>query len=168
MLETATKPLVLALDLATTTGWAMGQIGHRCDHGSIRFGQRSKLARAEIFYNCKQWLNTSFETKPDIIVYEQPIPMGFGRTNFESIRILNGIPAIVELWSYENKIFRISDVNVKSIRKYILGTIPDGKIVKAEIIKKIISYGYIPTDHNAADAIALWIYATKTFLSEVA
>lgn len=90
-----------------------------------------------------------------------------GKTNFETLRILYGLAAITEGMAYAHGIFRVTGVNVQSVRYWLLGQRPKKEEAKKLIIQSVTSFGYQPEDDNAADAIALWLYSTKHLLKEV-
>lgn len=157
---------VLALDLATKTGYACGKIGQRCMmHGAIRFAPPG-ASRAHILVGAMTWITSKIRTlKPDIVIFESPIPAMFmGRkTSFNTTRILYGLCGIVEAVCLSHNILKIADLNVSSVRKNLLGTTYRGKEAKEEVKKFIISSGYIPEDDNAADALMLWIYFNRFY-----
>src|SRR5262245_23437780 len=94
---------ILALDLASVTGWACGAPGQGVPRsGSIRFA-RVGASMGAIFSGCAQWLRDFLTVQEvSLIVFESPMEPGFmtGKTNASTIRVLMGLPAIVEATVY--------------------------------------------------------------------
>src|SRR5262245_11951206 len=66
--------LILALDLATMTGWAYGALGDDVPtFGSLRFGSPSCSHQA-LFGSALRWLSELLKAQPvDLVVYEEPL-----------------------------------------------------------------------------------------------
>src|ERR1700746_3894175 len=100
----AYTPRILALDLASRTGWACGNC---CDavprSGSVRFA-REGASMAALFAGCRQWLSDFLATEADVelIVFEAPMDptMFAGARRPENARQLIGLCALVEECTY--------------------------------------------------------------------
>lgn len=154
-------PTILALDLATRTGFALGGINDRTlTSGSVAFGKPGAPPGA-IFSRCRSWVADFVLTaKPTIVVFEQPLVPMFkvGQTNFSTIRILVGLAAIVEEQLYGSGI-QVSEARVSDIRRHFIGTHKHGRAAaKSMTIMACRRLGWSPVDDNAADAMALWHY----------
>lgn len=153
---------ILALDLATTMGWAYGRrAGEAYQHGSVRLAppgsSHGALGAALI-----TWMSDfcKVSERPDKVVYESPLnPFAMrGRTDFKTARILVSLPFVAEsvasLLSIEAQ-----EASVQSVRSHFVG----GKIGKGEgkmlVMRQCRLLGYEPRDDNAADAIAILDYA---------
>ena len=67
--------LVLALDVATRTGYALGRVGERPTFGSIRFGKSSSDDNV-IFGAALDWTSRFLEPqpRPDLLALEALLP----------------------------------------------------------------------------------------------
>jgi crossover junction endodeoxyribonuclease RuvC len=152
--------IILALDLASVTGWALGAPGEIPRSGSIRFA-RSGHSMAAHFRGCRTWL-TDFVTisKPDIVVFEGPLAPSYvaGNTNTDVVRALMGLIAIVEEALYDTRI-QVREATVSNVRAFFLGT---NRIkrdeAKVATKRRCRELGWPVTDDNSADALALWAY----------
>jgi hypothetical protein len=92
---------VLALDLASVTGWACGEPGATPAHGSIRFASQGASHEA-IFASAFRWMNSILlEFGPKLVVWESPLA-GFktGSTTNNATTILFGLPAVIGTATY--------------------------------------------------------------------
>jgi hypothetical protein len=67
------NPRILALDLASRTGWAVGvPSDEKPRSGSLRFA-REGASMGAVFAGCRQWLNDFLATENDIklVVFER-------------------------------------------------------------------------------------------------
>ena len=94
------SPSILALDLASRTGWALGEPSDpRPLSGSLRFA-REGASMGAVFSGCRQWLSRFLAENRDIklVVFEAPMtPQHMsGRTDPSVVRRLMGLCAVVE------------------------------------------------------------------------
>lgn len=162
--------MILALDLATVTGWACGLPGERPLSGSVRFG-KSSPTHGEIAANAIAWmLGKLDDLKPTVIVYEQPLPPNFtgGNTTLNTSMVLMGLPFLLSGIAYKLGIFNVASARVSDVRTFFLG----GNLKSAEAAKltlqRCISLGFDPGDDNEADALALWCYQCALVRPELA
>jgi hypothetical protein len=99
-----TAPRILALDLASRTGWACGFPDEdKPRSGSVRF-TREGASLGAVFAGCRQWLSDFVATETDIglIVFEAPMAPAHmaGFTSAHVIRVLIGLCAVVEEFGY--------------------------------------------------------------------
>lgn len=157
---------ILALDLATTTGWAIGRPGQKLRSGSQRFAARNE-DQATGFARYSLWLADILATE-DVteVCYEQPMDprhmMKNGRatTNFDTIRLLLGLCAITEAEARKARVKTITEAPVQSVRSYLLRTRPPKGEAKAQVMRMLNILGYRPGDDNEADALAIFLYAS--------
>src|SRR5437762_2261881 len=65
---------VLALDLASVSGWAVGEPGGEPKHGSLRFASVGASHEA-IFAKAAMWIEQKIiDCNPSTIVWEAPMP----------------------------------------------------------------------------------------------
>jgi Holliday junction resolvasome RuvABC endonuclease subunit len=154
---------VLALDLATNTGWACGSTeGTPVSHGVVTM---PKTGDDLGWYLChfRDWLNLACDDmEPEQIVFESPImPEG---TSIQTLRKLYSLCGVTELVARERKIL-VTEANLAQIRKHFIGTskapsdIKDARVrrmwLKNRTIEECCKRGFSATDDNDADAIAL-------------
>jgi hypothetical protein len=153
-------PMILALDLASRSGWALGAAGETPRSGSVSFA-RAEHSMAAHFVGCRQWL-TDFVAvnNPRIVVFEAPLAPSYvaGRTNTDTVRKLMGLTAIVEEALY-GKGFDVREAPVSKVREFFLGTAHLKRREAKQATKhRCVELGWRPCDDNAADALALWAY----------
>lgn len=151
---------ILALDIATTTGWAFGRPGDIPRSGSVRLAPPGS-SNGAIGRGMLRFLTDFISVeKPDQIYYEVPLdPRHMGaKTTFKTARILLGLPFLVETIAEARGIFRLREAGVQDVRKYFVGT-PRPKDKKAAVQTQCRVLGWKPVDDNAADALALWAFA---------
>lgn len=152
---------ILALDLATTSGWAEGPIDGTPRYGSERFAPAG-AARAAVLGKAITYFQRRFMAfRPAVVVFEAPLPPSFmrGHTNFNTSRTLLALPGIIEGLCAINGIDRVMEAKVSDIRRFFIGGNPRGEEGKKQTIARLVSMGFAPQDDNAADALALWHYA---------
>lgn len=164
--------IVLALDVATVVGFAVGAIDKAPPptaleassqggvsqplSGSQRIGHQRMDAGA-FFASYERWLRDMIGVHtPDIIVFEAPFISG-GKQMNAAIRLL-GMAAVTELVAHHLGV-RIFSAHMSKVRKHFCGT----GHAKRDIIKKKIqdacdARGWFYADDNAADALAVWDY----------
>jgi crossover junction endodeoxyribonuclease RuvC len=165
-------PRILALDLASRSGWACGYPYDRVPRsGSIRFTKLGASLGA-IYCHCREWLDDFiFAHDPDqredvdLIVFEAPMaPIHMASlTNAHTIRLLIGLCAVVEEFAFANRI-DVREAKVSDVRRHFIGAgrfkRPEAKAATIETCHRL---GWAPADDNAADALALWHYQASIF-----
>ena len=153
---------VLALDLATTTGFAYGAPGSIPRFGHIRF-TKAGSSHAETFRAFRQWLesdwNQGIKNVPDAVVYESPaVPtIMSGRTNINTIRLLVGLCAHLEEWCH-GKVDYCHEARVADVRNHFVGSNMKSNAAKAKTMARCRMLGWEVTTYDEADACALWFY----------
>jgi hypothetical protein len=156
---------ILALDLATRTGWAEGDIGSRPRHGSERFAPAG-ADRSAVLAGAIRHLQRRFMVfPPAMVVFEAPMAPNImaGRTNANTARTLIGLAGLVEAICQINGIYRVREAKVSDIRRWFVGGNPRGEIGKKLTIDRLRAMGFDPQDDNAADALALWHYTAAQY-----
>ena len=147
---------ILALDLGTTTGWAL-----RTPDGAITSGTQSfRPQRFEgggmRFLRFKRWL-TELKAHAD----------GIDSLHFEEVRrhvstdaahAYGGFLATLTSWC-ENHQIPYQGVPVGTIKKHATGK---GNASKDEMITAMRRLGHVPTDDNEADALAILHWASQS------
>ena len=154
------KGTVLALDLATVTGWAHGKPGSKPTFGSIRFGKPGG-DRSAAYRNFRRWLDEKWNVRdhqPDLIVYESsavPSIMA-GKTNIDTIKLLIGLAEHLEEYAYNN--FELREASVSQVRAHFIGSNMKAAIAKPLTRERCQTLGWDVEDFDQADACALWDY----------
>lgn len=144
----------LALDLGTSTGWAVHIDGQKkLFSGVVSFKTNRFSGGGVRFLKFKKWL--------DIIDSEYG---GFDQVEFEEVRrhlgvdaahIYGGFLAVLSGWC-EDKGVAYQGYPVGTIKKHATGK---GNANKDDVIKSIKQKGYQPTTSDEADAIAVMLLA---------
>lgn len=152
--------IVLALDLASVSGWACGEPGGDPEHGSIRFASLGSSHEA-VFAAAYRWMNDACAFRmPEVVVWEAPLPPVFkhGNSNVNTTTLLYGLPAVIGAAAYANKIYNIRKAETRDVRFHFIGSNPKRVRAKPMVIRKCRSMGWQVEDDNEADALATWSY----------
>lgn len=138
---------ILALDLATQTGWAYKANG-LISSGSEGFQLKKNDGPGVRFLKFRSWLRDQIETiKPDLIVYEEVMRWSSGA----AAKCYCGLLAILQT-ECAAKTIEYGGISVGTIKKFAT---KKGNATKEEMIKAAVDLGYKPKDDNEADAIHL-------------
>jgi hypothetical protein len=150
---------ILALDLATNSGWALGALGdHVPVFGSIRFGARDCSHEAR-FGHALEWTSDFLKrNKVDVLTFEAPLHFGLrrGNSNTGNDEIAYGLAAIVQAVAHLRGVYDVRLARTIDVRRFFLGDNPKRNIAKRETIGRCRALGIHVEDDNQADAIALW------------
>lgn len=160
--------MILALDLATRTGFAFGEVGTRSPPttGAVRLKDPSD-DRAIAFSNLIAWLDQQFRTvQPALVVKEAMLPLQAFRNignAAATVEFAMGLHAIVEGVCIRFGV-RFESPADSSVRKHFIGFANKGarRDTKDAVIARAITLGYLPRDSrddDRADAAALWDFA---------
>ena len=150
------RPAVLALDLGTTTGWALRSQDGGITSGTITFRPSRFEGGGMRFLRFRGWL-----------AEVATLSGGVARIAFEEVRrhvsmdsshAYGGFLATLTAWCEQESI-PYEGVPVGTIKRYATGK---GNADKAAMIAAIEARGFRPADDNEADAIALLLWATDT------
>ena len=135
---------ILAVDLGTTTGWAI-----RNEFGIISGRMSFKPSRFEgggmRYLHFQRWLN---ELPKVNIVYFEEVRRHLG---VDSAHAYGGFLSHLTSWCEMNKI-PYSGIPVGTIKRFITGK---GNASKMVVIRAVEALGHNPIDDNEADALAL-------------
>lgn len=148
---------VLALDLGTTTGWAMQlAAGGRIESGAVSFRPSRYDGGGIRYLRFRGWLDS---IAADVA--------GIGVVHYEEVRrhlstdaahVHGGLLATLTSWCEERSI-AYQGVPVGTIKRFITGK---GNADKQAVIKAVRVRGFHPSDDNEADAIAVLLWAIET------
>lgn len=155
---------VLALDLASTTGWCMGPLGARPRHGAINLRGVEHVHRQAAL---RDWIEDQEKIGVAFtaIVVEAAIVGAF--SSQEAERLTVALHGMVELWAYDAEIPFVA-IAASTIRKAMIGrgTFPKGE-AKPAVMRWCRANGFEPRTDDAADAILLWKAVERATIGEV-
>ena len=144
---------VLALDLATLTGFATNVYSKELGiSGTVPFEKDEEFPGMR-FVRCRKWLEKTYEllgSHLDLIVYEQAHHRGGAAT-----QCCVGLVSCVLMFCADKKIKSVP-VHSQTLKKWATG---HGKASKDQMIMAAEARGWQPADDNEADAILLLEYA---------
>lgn len=171
----AVPPIILALDMATRTGWACGDGSKLPQHGWIDLpapdaGDRGQTFTAFRNFVIDRLLEQSMVCEVGqfvMVLFEQPIlPKPFMKdgliiwpTSIEVTLLLQGLAAIVEQLCDELGI-ACEMVDVGTVKKEFAG---DGRAEKPDMVRAAESMGLTITHHDEADAVAVWTCGVRHY-----
>jgi hypothetical protein len=158
---------VLALDLATTTGFAIGAAGTDVNYAGIRSGSiRLKGETAdERGAALLKFMRDLYRVEPYLhVVYEAPLATAHmaGKTNVNTTMLLFGLAMIAGATAIALGVRpdRIRRARPDDVRRHFLGVRSAGgrDETKRAVMARCRALGRDPGDDNEADAIALLDY----------
>jgi hypothetical protein len=156
----ADMPVIMALDLASVSGWCCGKPGESPAHGSIRFAHAGASHEA-VFAAAARWMgdNITFYA-PGLIVWESPLPTSFsrGKSNTNTTTLLYGLPAVIGAVAYLKGIYDIRKAETRAVRQHFIGCNPKRAKAKPMVMRQCRANGWDVADDNEADALAVWSY----------
>jgi len=147
---------ILALDLGTTTGWALRTPDGVITSGTQSFRPQRFEGGGMRFLRFKRWL-TELKAHAD----------GIDSLHFEEVRrhvstdaahAYGGFLATLTSWCEHHQI-PYQGVPVGTIKKHATGK---GNASKDEMITAMRRLGHVPTDDNEADALAILHWASQS------
>jgi hypothetical protein len=147
---------ILALDLATITGWAMRSASGEILSGTVSFRPSRYDGGGIRYLRFRGWRDSMAQDAA-----------GIGVVHFEEIRrhlstdaahVHGGLLATLTSWC-EQRSIAYQGVPVGTIKSFIAGK---GNADKAAVIAAIRARGFAPADDNEADAIAILLWAIET------
>lgn len=147
---------ILALDLGTKLGWAVSFGPGDVTHGTVEFRTGRYEGGGMRWLRFRKWLQG---------MHEQHGPVGM--LLFEEVRahkgtdaahIYGGFLAQLTAWCEQREV-PYQGIPVGTIKKHATGK---GNSGKPAIIAAMKAKGFAPEDDNAADALALLLFAIET------
>ena len=147
---------LLALDLGTTSGWAMRGLDARIANGFVSFRPQRFEGGGMRYLRFKRWLAELKATAGDIhTVYFEEVRRHVG---VDAAHVYGGLMATLTTWCEHHNI-PYQGVPVGTIKKHATGK---GNAGKAEVIAAMQALVHVVTDDNEADALALLHWAIDT------
>ena len=159
--------VILALDLGTTTGWALRSANGPMAHGFVSFKSQRFEGGGMRYLRFGRWLadmlalsgqqsgsKTGSQTNLTGIgaVYSEEVRHHLG---VEAAHVYGGLLATLTAWCEHHQI-PYQGVPVGTIKRHVTGK---GNAGKAEVIAAMKALGHPVTDDNEADALALLHWA---------
>lgn len=144
---------ILALDLATVTGWASGSPGDTPRCGTIELPRPVERDNGPSYASFVDWLNGMIQLqRPRLLAIEASYVAAGRNINARTVELAGGLLAIGELIAYRRAIScRVKAV--ASVRKHFVGK---GSATKDQVYQECRRRGWAPDSLDAADALALW------------
>jgi Holliday junction resolvasome RuvABC endonuclease subunit len=149
----ATISTILALDLGSTTGWALRTASGLIQSGAQDFRPRRFEGGGMRYLRFSDWLTETAR-----------LAHGIGRVAFEEVRrhigtdashVYGGFLGTLSAWCEAHEI-PYQGVPVGTIKRFIAGK---GNADKRAVTEAVRARGFHPADDNEADAIAILLWA---------
>lgn len=146
---------ILALDLATESGWAFAGPGEVPVFGTWSLAKRHGMdSLGERFSLFTDLLSDRIaDTLPNVIAYEAPIPVRSTEvvTNFQTTRLLYGLIAIAEMLAVRFDCVK-HECHVGRVKKHLAG---HGFAQKIDMIRACQNRGWFVASDHEADALGV-------------
>ncbi|WP_096700061.1 hypothetical protein [Magnetospirillum sp. 15-1] len=147
---------ILALDLGTTTGWAMRLADGSVVSGTMEFKPSRYEGGGMRFLRFRSWLDhLEFAAKKIDLLHFEEVRRHAGT---DAAHIYGGFLAHLTAWC-ELKHIPYQGVPVGTIKRHATGK---GNAGKEAVIAAMRSKGFSPEDDNEADALAILTWAIDT------
>jgi hypothetical protein len=159
---------ILALDIATITGFARGRIGETPIAGSVSFSKPGATSNTDnmVFGNALRWLSDLLraEPRPDVVIMEALLPPGamLNHTTRAVRDRLAGLHGVMRGVAHLRGIPQIAEASVGDVRAhFIFHRNAKRETAKRETMRQCEMMGWKAENDNEADALALWSYAAS-------
>jgi Holliday junction resolvasome RuvABC endonuclease subunit len=150
------RAVLLALDLATTTGYAIRTRDGTIASGTVSFRPSRYDGGGMRYLRFRAWLdNLANEAGAIHAVHYEEIRR---HLSTDAAHVHGGLLATLTAWC-EQRGIAYQGVPVGTIKRHVTGK---GNADKAAVIAAIRARGFNPADDNEADAIAILLWAIET------
>jgi Holliday junction resolvasome RuvABC endonuclease subunit len=147
---------ILALDLGSTTGWAVRTSRCRMLHGTAEFRASRFEGGGMRYLRFGKWLDQTLDITGGVdAVYFEEVRRHIGT---DAAHVFGGLLATLTAWCEEHR-RPYSGVPVGTWKRHACGK---GNASKDEVIAAMRARGFQPADDNEADAIAILLWALET------
>lgn len=149
--------MILALDCATKTGFALVKDGKIIESGTMDFSKRRGESNGAMFLRFRQWLSVTLQRTPGVslLVYEQAHHRGGAPTEV-GVNMTGRVQEIGAAMGIE-----YVPVETRTLKKWATGK---GNADKEAMIAASVKYlGRQPEDDNEADAVLMAMYAHEDY-----
>lgn len=148
---------VLALDLDSSTGWALRGADETITSGVQQFRPNRFEGGGMAFLRFNHWLSELAESSgPISAVFFEEVRAHAGTL---AAHVYGGFLAHLEAWA-EFRDVPYQGVPVGTIKRFITGK---GNADKRAVIAAVTARGFTPVDDNEADAIAILLWAVENY-----
>lgn len=148
-------PVVLALDLGTTTGWA-SLIGGIVHSGTVTFRSGRYDGGGMRYLRFQHWLEQLADDSGGLTaIYFEEVRRHIGT---DAAHLYGGFLATLTAWC-EREGVAYQGVPVGTIKRFATGK---GNAGKDAVLAAMRQRGFLPADDNEADAIAILLWAMET------
>ena len=156
VMASPTTNVLLALDLGTTTGWAMRTADGVVTSGAATFKPGRYDGGGMRYLRFRGWLEELRRCAGDIqSIHFEEVRRHAG---VDAAHIYGGFLATLTGWC-EHRLIPYQGVPVGTIKKFITGK---GNADKQAVIDAVRARGFSPADDNEADAIAILLWSIET------
>lgn len=151
---------ILALDLGTKTGWALGLRDGKVRSGSESFAARRNEGPGQRWLKFQAWLGEQYRAAGELQAIYYEIVMAHGtkdQPNTLAAHVYGGFEAFLQAFADRNRIPLVG-VGVGTIKKSAAGK---GNAKKEAVMAAMRARGHRVIDDNHADALALLEYAQR-------
>jgi Holliday junction resolvasome RuvABC endonuclease subunit len=153
---TQTLRTVLALDLGTTTGWAIRSFDGLITSGTVSFKPSRYDGGGMRYLRFTNWLTEIDRLSGPIeAIYFEEVRRHIGT---DAAHVFGGLLAVLTSWG-ELRGVPYQGVPVGRIKRHATGK---GNANKEAMVAAARARGFSPADDNEADAIALLLWALET------
>lgn len=151
---------ILTLDLATEIGWCLGRPGEEPRWGVFRLPKGTGVKVGQYGAAFHRWLYPLLKAEqPELVAFEAPMQGGFGQSTFATKHKLGGLCfyaetlcALVNIPAYQ--------VDAGTWKAAVCGNGRINKDMKPyPPTESLAQRGWDVQNHNAADAVCIWLYA---------
>jgi len=152
---TTPYPILLSLDLGTSTGWAIRNDYGRIVSGTASFKPRRFEGGGMRYLRFERWLNETLNVSGRIdAVYFEEVRRHIG---VDAAHAYGGFLAQLTAWCEHHGI-PYEGIPVGTIKRFITGK---GNASKDQVITAVKALDHKPEDDNEADALALLHFAIE-------
>ena len=152
----AATPTILALDLGTTTGWALRALDGLITSGTVSFRPSRYDGGGMRYLRFTNWLTELDQLSgPIAAIWYEEVRRHVGT---DAAHVYGGLMATLTAWA-ELRGVPYQGVPVGTIKRHATGK---GNAGKEEMIAAARARGFRPSDDNEADALAILHWAIDT------
>ena len=149
-------PVILALDLGTTTGWALRGSDGLITSGTVGFRPGRFDGGGMRYLRFANWLaELARLSGPIAAIWFEAVRR---HTATDAAHVYGGLMATLTAWAERSGV-PYEGVPVGSIKRHVTGK---GNADKTAVIAAVQALGFKPADDNEADALALLLWAIET------
>jgi Holliday junction resolvasome RuvABC endonuclease subunit len=153
---TIVRGAMLALDLGTSTGWALQAGDDFITSGTVSLKHTRFDGGGMRFLRFRRWLEQlDSDAGPIEAIHFEEVRRHVGT---DAAHVYGGLLAVLTAWCEEHLV-AYQGVPVGTIKQFITGK---GNADKAAVIDAVRVRGFAPADDNEADAIAILLWAIET------